>query len=212
MAVDEPVGNSDVHQATEERVQRVAANPSPQNSPALNEVVVVGYSTVRKSDVTGAVSTVNVTPANKLPATSSEQLLEGKASGVQVINSGAPGSASEVFIRGISDFGHSQPLYVVDGVQTSDMSSVNPNDIESMSVLRDAGATAIYGASGGNGVIVITTKKGKANVNSNHSNQNGDINLTYHQIDAEYLKDNTKKLQTNLHNIKKHTWSLKTRF
>ena len=128
----------------------------------LNEVVVTGYQTQQKKDITGAVATVNITDAKKIPTTTSEQLLQGQASGVTVINQGAPGSSSTVFIRGITNFGNSTPLFVVDGVQTNNMSQVNPNDIESISVLKDAGSAAIYGVSGGNGVIVITTKKGKA--------------------------------------------------
>lgn len=128
----------------------------------LNEIVVTGYSTQLKKDITGSVATVNVADARKIPATSSEQLLQGQASGVTVINSGAPGAPSTVFVRGISNFGQSQPLYVVDGVQVNDMSLVNPNDIASISVLKDAGAAAIYGISGGNGVVVITTKHGHA--------------------------------------------------
>jgi TonB-linked SusC/RagA family outer membrane protein len=128
----------------------------------LNEVVVTGYQTQAKKDITGAVATVAINDAKKIPATSSEQLLQGQASGVTVINQGAPGSSSTVFIRGITNFGNTTPLYVIDGVQTSNMSQVNPSDIESISVLKDAGATAIYGISGGNGVIVVTTKKGKA--------------------------------------------------
>jgi len=133
-----------------------------QTSSTLTEVVVTGYTTQLKKDISGAVATVNVTDAKKIPTTSSEQLLQGQASGVTVINSGAPGAASTVFIRGIANFGNTTPLYVIDGVQTGDMSLVNPSDIESISVLKDAGAAAIYGISGGNGVIVVTTKKGKA--------------------------------------------------
>ena len=128
----------------------------------LNEVVVTGYQTQAKKDITGAVAIVNITDAKKIPAASSEQLLQGQAAGVTVINQGLPGAPSTVFIRGITNFGNSQPLYVIDGVQTNNMSQVNPTDIESISVLKDAGAAAIYGVSGGNGVIVITTKKGKA--------------------------------------------------
>ncbi len=128
---------------------------------SLNEVVVTGYSSQRKKDISGSVAVVNISDAKKIPATSSEQLLQGQAAGVTVINSGAPGAASTIFIRGISNFGHTQPLYVVDGVQVGDMSTVNPNDIESISVLKDAGAAAIYGISGGNGVVVVTTKKGR---------------------------------------------------
>ncbi|MGN6639107.1 MAG: SusC/RagA family TonB-linked outer membrane protein [Mucilaginibacter sp.] len=129
---------------------------------SLNEVVVTGYTAQRKKDITGAVATVDMTDAKKLPVTTSEQLLQGQASGVTVINQGAPGSASTVMIRGITNFGNTTPLYVIDGVQTDNMSQVNPNDIESISVLKDAGSAAIYGVAGGNGVIVITTKKGKA--------------------------------------------------
>lgn len=128
----------------------------------LNEVVVTGYQTQQKKDITGSVATVNITDAKKIPVSSSESLLQGQAAGVSVINQGLPGAPSTVNIRGISNFGNSQPLYVVDGVQTDNMSQVNPTDIESISVLKDAGSAAIYGVSGGNGVIVITTKKGKA--------------------------------------------------
>jgi TonB-linked SusC/RagA family outer membrane protein len=133
----------------------------PTNS-TLNEVVVTGYTTQLKKDISGSIATVDVADAKKINATSSEQLLQGQAAGVTVVNSGAPGAPSTVFVRGISNFGNSQPLYVVDGVQVGDMSLVNPNDIESISVLKDAGAAAIYGISGGNGVVVVTTKHGKA--------------------------------------------------
>ena len=132
-----------------------------ERTSSLDEIVVTGYTTQKKKDITGAVAVVDVTDAKKLPATSSEQLLQGQAAGVTVINSGAPGAASTVFIRGISNFGNTKPLYVVDGVQVGDMSTVNPNDIASISVLKDAGAAAIYGISGGNGVVVVTTKKGR---------------------------------------------------
>jgi len=152
------------YQTTEVTVQGnnvITISLQPANS-TLNEVVVTGYTSQRKKDISGAVSIVDVTDAKKIPATSSEQILQGQAPGVTVINSGAPGAASTVFIRGIANFGNTTPLYVVDGEQTGDMSNVNPNDIESISVLKDAGSAAIYGINGGNGVIVITTKKGKA--------------------------------------------------
>lgn len=130
------------------------------SNSTLNDVIVTGYTAQRKKDITGAVSTVDVGDARKIPATSSEQLLQGQASGVTVLTSGAPGAPSTVFVRGVSNFGQTSPLYVVDGAQVSDMSFINPNDIETISVLKDAGAAAIYGVSGGNGVVVITTKKG----------------------------------------------------
>ena len=133
-----------------------------QSNTTLNDVIVTGYTAQKKKDITGSVATVDIGDARKIPATSSEQLLQGQASGVTVLNSGQPGAPSTVFVRGISNFGQSQPLYVVDGAQVPDMSFINPNDIESISVLKDAGAAAIYGVSGGNGVVVITTKKGRA--------------------------------------------------
>lgn len=131
-------------------------------STSLNEVVVVGYGTQQKKDISGAVATVNVTAAKTLPASSTDQLLQGQAAGVTVIAQGAPGASSNVFVRGLANAGNTTPLYVIDGVQTNSMSDLNPNDIESISVLKDAGSAAIYGVAGGNGVILITTKKGKA--------------------------------------------------
>jgi len=132
------------------------------SASTLNEVVVTGYTSQRKKDIAGAVSVVNIDDAKKLPAASTDQLLQGQAAGVTVTTAGAPGQSSIVYIRGISNFGNSQPLYVIDGVQYGSMSTINPNDIESISVLKDAGSAAIYGVAGGNGVVVITTKKGKA--------------------------------------------------
>jgi len=132
------------------------------SASTLNEVVVTGYTTQVKKDITGAVGVVDVQDAKKLEVSSSEQMLQGQVSGVTVLTEGAPGSPSTVMIRGISNFGNITPLYVVDGVQTNSMSDINPNDIESISVLKDAGSAAIYGVSGGNGVIVITTKHGKS--------------------------------------------------
>jgi TonB-linked SusC/RagA family outer membrane protein len=131
-------------------------------SSSLNEVVVTGYTTQVKKDISGSVAVVDVNDAKKINASSSEQLLQGQAAGVTVLNSGAPGAQSTVFIRGVSGFGNTTPLYIIDGTQVGDMSQVNPQDIESISVLKDAGTAAIYGISGGNGVVIVTTKKGKA--------------------------------------------------
>ena len=130
------------------------------SASTLNEVVVTGYQTQLKKDIVGSVATVG--DAKKVAATSSEQLLQGQAAGVTVVNNGAPGSPSNIYIRGLGNFSNTTPRYVVDGVQVSDMSLVNPNDIESISVLKDAGSAAIYGVAGGNGVVVVTTKRGKA--------------------------------------------------
>ncbi|MBS1528911.1 MAG: carboxypeptidase-like regulatory domain-containing protein, partial [Bacteroidetes bacterium] len=129
----------------------------------LNEVVVTGYQSQRKKDIAAAVSVVDVTDAKKIPTGgASDQILQGQAAGVTVVTQGQPGGGSAVFIRGISSPDNSSPLYVIDGVQSNNMSTVNPNDIESIQVLKDAGASAIYGVSGGNGVIIITTKHGKS--------------------------------------------------
>jgi TonB-linked SusC/RagA family outer membrane protein len=128
---------------------------------ALNEVVVTGYTSQRKKDIAGSVTTVNLSVARTVPSVSSESLLQGQAAGVNVVTQGSPGASAQVFIRGTSNFDNSQPLYVIDGLQASNMSNVSPTDIESITVLKDAGAAAIYGISGGNGVILVTTKKGK---------------------------------------------------
>jgi len=132
------------------------------SSSNLNEVVVTGYTSQRKKDISGAVAVVDLTDAKKIPTGgSSDQILQGQAAGVTVVTGGQPGAGSSVYIRGISNFNNSQPLYVIDGVQGGSMSNLNPNDIESIQILKDAGAAAIYGVAGGNGVVVITTKHGK---------------------------------------------------
>jgi TonB-linked SusC/RagA family outer membrane protein len=127
----------------------------------LNEVVVTGYTSQRKKDISGSVATVNVADAIKVPASNSEQLLQGQAAGVTATTQGSPGAGAQITIRGISNFGDASPLIVIDGTQGGSLANINPNDIESISVLKDAGATAIYGVAGGNGVVLVTTKKGK---------------------------------------------------
>jgi TonB-linked SusC/RagA family outer membrane protein len=129
----------------------------------LPELVVVGYGTLRKSDLTGAVSTVKTDDITKITALNPIESLEGKVAGVQVTStSGTPGESPMVLIRGIGTFNNTSPVYVVDGVILDDISYLNSADIESMVVLKDASATAIYGNRGANGVILITTKAGKA--------------------------------------------------
>jgi len=128
----------------------------------LNEVVVIGYGTARKSDLTGSVATVKSEKLLDKPVTNVSQALQGKVPGVDVsINSSAPGEGAKVRIRGISSINSSlDPLYVVDGVIGVTADVLDPNDIASVEVLKDASATAIYGARGANGVILITTKRG----------------------------------------------------
>jgi TonB-linked SusC/RagA family outer membrane protein len=129
---------------------------------ALEEVVAVGYGTVKKSSLTGAISQVKSEDMQNRTITGAEQALQGKTAGVQVFqSSAAPGSSPTIRVRGISSNGSNDPLYVVDGRIASNISGIDPNDIESMEVLKDAASAAIYGAAAGNGVILITTKKGK---------------------------------------------------
>jgi TonB-dependent starch-binding outer membrane protein SusC len=131
----------------------------------LGEVVVIGYGSVKKKDLTGSVAQVNITDLTKAPIASFTEALAGRVSGVRVSSSdGQPGVSQDIVIRGISSLTQSTaPLYVIDGFPVENLASaaINPNDIESISVLKDASATAIYGARGANGVIVIETKKGK---------------------------------------------------
>lgn len=137
-----------------------------EDGVTLDEVVAVGYATVKKSDLTGSVAKVDMTDLTKSQVLSFDQALGGRVAGVQVVSSdGQPGAETNIVIRGsntISDASDGTPLYVIDGFATEDANpaSLNPNDIESIDVLKDASATAIYGARGANGVIIITTKRG----------------------------------------------------
>lgn len=136
-----------------------------ESNVGLDEVVVVGYGVQRKSDLTGSISQVKTSDIENRTIVNAQQGLQGKAAGVQVIQtSGAPGSSPTIRIRGFSSNSASDPLYVVDGLRTADISGLDPNNIESMEVLKDAASAAIYGAQAGNGVVLITTKKGKAGV------------------------------------------------
>ncbi len=134
------------------------------DSKALSEVVVIGYGTVRKSDLTGSVATIKGEQLMDKPVPNVSQALQGKIAGVEVsVNSNAPGAAAKVRVRGLGSINSNiDPLYVVDGVIGVDGNSINPNDIASLEVLKDASSTAIYGARGANGVIMITTKRGRA--------------------------------------------------
>jgi TonB-linked SusC/RagA family outer membrane protein len=135
--------------------------PLQEDTKSLNEVVVVGYGTQRKSDVTGATVTVKGEELVKQPVLTATQALQGKAAGVQIISSGQPGTSPVIRIRGTSTaLAGTAALFVVDGVLTDDISNINTADITNIDVLKDASATAIYGARGANGVIIITTKRG----------------------------------------------------
>ncbi len=136
---------------------------------SLDEVVVVGYGTQRKSDVTGSLSSVSAKEIKAVPITGVGQALQGRAAGVQVTqSSNAPGGQVSIRVRGgNSILGGNEPLYVIDGfpVYNESGANINPNDIESIEILKDASATAIYGSRGANGVVIITTKRGKAGQN-----------------------------------------------
>lgn len=141
-------------------------NIALKSDNTLDEVVVVGYGTQRKSDLTGAISSVGAKDFENQPLTRAEDALQSRTAGVNVSkNSGAPGGDIKIRIRGSNSItGNNQPLVVIDGIIGGDLSSLNTNDIQSMDVLKDASATAIYGSRGSNGVIMVTTKKGKSGV------------------------------------------------
>lgn len=142
-----------------------------ENVKALNEVVVVGYGTQKKKDVTGAVTSVNVKEIAGQPVPDIGQAIEGRAAGVQAVTSGSPGSNVTLRVRGVGTVNNSDPLLVIDGVPTDvPLNTLNPDDIASLDVLKDASASAIYGSRGANGVVLITTKKGSAG--ASHLNVN----------------------------------------
>jgi len=136
-----------------------------EESSQLNEIVVTGYTAQKKKEITGAVSVVSVKDMKSVPTGTAEQMLQGQASGVSIIGSGSPGEGSNVFVRGITSFGNSTPLVIIDGVQSAPgdlgmLRDLSASDIESVQVLKD-GQAAIYGARGSAGVIIVTTKKGR---------------------------------------------------
>jgi TonB-dependent starch-binding outer membrane protein SusC len=129
----------------------------------LGEVVVVGYGTQKKASVTGAISSVSAKEISTQPVVNVGQALQGRVAGVTVTNNGAPGEAPIIRIRGVGTINNANPLFVVDGFPTSDLNSFNPKDIQSVDVLKDASAAAIYGSRASNGVVIITTKSGSNN-------------------------------------------------
>ncbi len=152
-----------------------------KDAEVLEEVIVVGYGSQKKSDLTGAISSIGVKELKQLPSTGLEQALQGRSAGVYITqNSGSPGGAMSIRIRGSGSTLSTEPLYVVDGIpisndnagssnlrdgqgqNTNALTTINPNDIESIEILKDASATAIYGSRAANGVVIITTKKGQS--------------------------------------------------
>ncbi len=136
-----------------------------EDASQLSEVVVTGYSTQTRGDITGSVASVDISEATKAPLVNAAEALEGRVTGVTVTNSGTPGSSPKVVIRGFGTSNNTNPLYIIDGVQTDNpsiLNSINPGDIDQINVLKD-GAAAIYGARASNGVVIITTKGGSYN-------------------------------------------------
>ncbi|CAH0252170.1 MULTISPECIES: TonB-dependent receptor [unclassified Pedobacter] len=152
-------GNKEVTVGTQTNISIVLQ----ANNNNLTEVVVTGYSSQRKKDLTGSVAVVSMELLKAQPAASAVEALQGKATGVQIVNDGAPGSTPQIRIRGFSTINNNDPLYVIDGVPfEGKLSWLNQNDIESMQVLKDASSASIYGSRANNGVVIITTKKGSA--------------------------------------------------
>ncbi|MDR1379977.1 MAG: TonB-dependent receptor plug domain-containing protein, partial [Tannerella sp.] len=130
----------------------------------LEEIVVVGYGTMKKKDLTGAIASIGGKDIADRKSTQVSQALQGAVSGVMVTrNNNAPGASATIRVRGITSIGNTDPLIVVDGMQVDNINDINPNDIESMSVLKDAASSSIYGSQAAAGVILITTKRAQAN-------------------------------------------------
>lgn len=168
---------------------------------ALDDVVVIGYQTVRRKDLTGATGSVNTGNTEKLVSRSLPEALQGQTPGVAVRNGGAPGQEAVVNIRGLATFGNASPLYVIDGMIADPNTTVSPNDVEDIQILKDASAAAIYGSRAGNGVILITTKKGKegpAKINITSRYSISQVPKTYDMMDAaEYAATNTRAYQAS---------------
>lgn len=137
-----------------------------KNASSLDSVVVIGYGTQKRSDLTGSISSIKSDDIASLPVPDAGQAMQGKAAGVQIVSPGAPGSNVTIRVRGVGTVNNSDPLLVIDGVPTDvPLNTINPDDIATIDILKDASASAIYGSRGANGVVIITTKKGIAGQN-----------------------------------------------
>lgn len=158
----------------------------------LDEVVVIGYGAKKKSLVTGAISSVKAADLKTTSSSRADQAIQGKTAGVMVLaTSGSPGAGSKIRIRGTNSNGNSNPLFIVDGMKTGDINNIDPGDIESMEVLKDAASSAIYGTEGSNGVILVTTKSGKSGkgvVNYDFQFGNQSVKSNMKMMDATQYK------------------------
>ncbi|AUC86291.1 TonB-dependent receptor [Polaribacter sp. ALD11] len=171
-----------------------------EDSQSLDEIVVVGYGTQKRSDVTGAVGQVKAEELNKVAVSDATEALQGRVAGVTVVkSSGSPGSGVDIKIRGVGTNGNNQPLYIVDGVQASSY-FIDPNNIESIEILKDVSSAAIYGTRAANGVVIITTKKGKSGapkVEFDSYVSFNSIRKSYNLLDAEGYKSVHKQMFEN---------------
>ncbi|MDN3586830.1 TonB-dependent receptor [Pedobacter aquatilis] len=167
----------------------------------LEQVVVVGYGTQKRKDLTGSISSVNGDELAKMPAVNPLASLQGKVAGLTVVNSGGPGSQPVIRIRGISSTNSATPLYVVDGLLQDNIDYLNPADIESIDLLRDASSAAIYGLRGANGVIAVTTKKAARGQTRVNFNSNIGIQKVINKIDVTDADGFKKLYSTQLANI-----------
>ena len=172
------------------------------DSEVLDEIVVTGYTSQSRKNITGAVSSIDVEEISQLPINSAEQALQGRAAGVNVTSSGQPGTGASVRIRGYGTIGNNEPLYIIDGVPSiRGIGDINPNDIKSIQVLKDASAASIYGARAGNGVIIVTTKNGSIGgkstitVDLNYGSQQ--VTSSPEQMNPEQLAGYIWELQKN---------------
>ncbi|MBX3255518.1 MAG: TonB-dependent receptor [Chitinophagaceae bacterium] len=169
---------------------------------SLSEVVVVGYGTQQKKDVTGAVASVKGSEIQNLPVSGATQALQGRSAGVNVVrNGGSPGNAGSIRIRGTGTINNADPLVIIDGVPAGGLNSVNPNDIESIEVLKDASASAIYGTRAANGVVIVTTRRGgyeqPSRLTINAYTGTSSVIKTLDMLDAPTLVELKKERYTN---------------
>ena len=197
-SIDAPGGSTLIISAVGYKTREITAAGTEINEildlteGSLNEVVVIGYQTVRKKDLTGAVGLVNAATANRNISNTLAESIQGLTPGVTVRNTGTPGGAAKIDIRGAGTFAGNNPLYIIDGMYTDASPDFNPQDIESIQILKDASAAAIYGSRAANGVIIVTTKKGR----KGPMVVNGSIKSGIQTVSNQYDMMNTAEYRT----------------
>ena len=202
-SIDAPGGSTLIISAVGYKTREITAAGTEINEildlteGSLNEVVVIGYQTVRKKDLTGAVGLVNAATANRNISNTLAESIQGLTPGVTVRNTGTPGGAAKIDIRGAGTFAGNNPLYIIDGMYTDASPDFNPQDIESIQILKDASAAAIYGSRAANGVIIVTTKKGR----KGPMVVNGSIKSGIQTVSNQYDMMNTAEYRTLATNL-----------